>query len=180
MKRIAVLMLALSIVLIGTAGPSRAANYVLQGPTSIAGSTVIASNGTTYTADSAGRITITNAGLIPDFIRQGWLLLPYDGRVIKVDLAAATTPDVTLTAAQAMGNFLWVTNGGGAGTVSIPRASLIGGHRYMVFNNSGYTLTFKAAGSTGGTIANGKRAVYTSDPNGLWATPDLYEVWEQS
>lgn len=80
--------------------------------------------------------------------------------------------DWTLTTTESYSGNLNVSNASGAVNAII--TTPVPGKTYMIYNGSGYALTFKVNGQTGGTIANGKRALYAT------GTSDVYEIWEQS
>jgi hypothetical protein len=83
----------------------------------------------------------------------------------------AGAADWTLTAAEAQASYITATNANGAVNAILPAA--IPGKVYTVYNNTGQILTFKVTGGAGGTIANGKHAVYVG------GATDVVEVFEQ-
>lgn len=80
--------------------------------------------------------------------------------------------DWTLTAAEARCGFI-TTSAADAG-VNALLSSCTPGKLYLVYNNTGQVLTFKVSGATGGTIANGKYALYACHAT------DVIEIFEQS
>lgn len=79
--------------------------------------------------------------------------------------------DWTLTAAEARCGFITTSNADGG--VNAILASCEAGRLYLIYNNTGQTLTFKVTGQTGGTIANGKYALYACHAT------DVIEIFEQ-
>lgn len=77
----------------------------------------------------------------------------------------------TMTAAEAQASFVTVTNANGAIDAVLPAA--IPGKVWVVYNNSGQTLTFKVTGQAGATLATGKYGVYVG------TAADLHEIYEQ-
>lgn len=84
----------------------------------------------------------------------------------------AAHADWTLSENEQEASFIVVTNANAGCNAILSKA--IPGKIYAIYNNSGQTLTFKVSGQTGGTIANGKHALY------LCGLTDLVEIWEQS
>ncbi len=87
------------------------------------------------------------------------------------DYAAGSTA-WTMTAAEASCNFFWMTNATGTVDAYLPAA--VPGKTYTLLNGTGQNLNFLVTGKTGGSIATGKYAFYTT------GTDDVYEVWEKS
>lgn len=83
---------------------------------------------------------------------------------------AGAAADWTLSVAEAQCGFITVTNASGAVNAILPTA--IPGKTYTVNNGSGQVLTFLVSGQTGGSIANGKWAFYTT------GAADVLEVYE--
>lgn len=83
---------------------------------------------------------------------------------------AAGAVDWTLTAAEAACSYITVTNASGAVNAILPAATP--GKTYTVNNASGFTLTYKVTGQTGGTILNTKWAFYTT------IATDVREIYE--
>lgn len=79
--------------------------------------------------------------------------------------------DWTLATGQDDGEALHVVGASGNVNAILPASRV--GKTWIVMNESGFILTFKVTGQTGGTIANGKMALYASNPT------DVFEVWEQ-
>ena len=134
----------------------------------------ITQNGTAasvVTSPLAGPITFTGPTaalsiVVPD--RAGRMQL-IDNTFTHDYGAAAVTK--AMTAAEASAQFISVSNASGAVELNIPAA--VAGKIYLIYNNSGQVLTFKVTGQTGGTIANGKYAVYMSHAS------DVIEIMEQ-
>lgn len=78
----------------------------------------------------------------------------------------------TLSTNESYASFVTVSNADQAVTAQI--TTVIPGQCYFIYNGSGFVLTFKVTGQTGGTIANGKYGFYCSNAT------DVVEVWEQS
>ncbi len=78
--------------------------------------------------------------------------------------------DWTLSAAESQCGYITVSNATPAVNALVPTA--IPGKIYTVYNNSGQVLTFKVTGQTGGTVATGKHAVYTT------LAADVVEIYE--
>jgi hypothetical protein len=79
--------------------------------------------------------------------------------------------DWTLTTSEMACQYIQVLNADAGVNAILPSA--VPGRMYTIENKSGQTLTFKVTGGTGGSIANGKGALYTT------LSTDVYEVWEQ-
>jgi len=78
----------------------------------------------------------------------------------------------TMTAAEAQASYVTMTNANGAIDAVLPAA--IPGKVWVVYNNSGQTVTFKVTGQTGATLATGKIGVYVG------TAADVHEIYEQS
>lgn len=78
--------------------------------------------------------------------------------------------DWTLSVAEMQCGYITVTNANGAVNAYVPTA--VPGKTYTVNNGSGFVLTFKVTGQTGGTLANGKWGLYTT------LAADVAEVYE--
>ena len=83
----------------------------------------------------------------------------------------AAVADWFIDVDDVLAEYITVTNASGAVSAILPIA--IQGHQYTIYNNSGQTLTFKVTGQSGGTIADGKHAVYVS------GATDVIETYEQ-
>ncbi|MDD5538351.1 MAG: hypothetical protein PHF12_05240 [Candidatus Omnitrophica bacterium] len=123
------------------------------------------------TADGTNRLTIALAD--PTAART--LTLPDATGTANLNCTAThdyagAAADWTLSVAEMQCGFITVTNANGAVNAYVPTA--IPGKTYTVNNGSGQVLTFKVTGQTGGTIANGKWAFYTT------LAADVVEVYE--
>ena len=78
----------------------------------------------------------------------------------------------TLSVDEAECSFITCSNANGAVIAQLPATAP--GMSYLVYDGTGQTLTFKVTGGSGGTIANGKYAMYAGHAT------DVVEVWEQS
>ena len=86
----------------------------------------------------------------------------------------AAAADWILSNAETYAKNIIVTSASGAVNAIIASVNFVIGRTYIIYNNCGYTLTFKKEGGTGGTIANGKSALYIASGSGV------YEVFEQA
>lgn len=134
----------------------------------------IEQNGTESAAvlsPTAGQVTLTGptaarSYVIPD--RAGQIALI--ANTFTHDYAGAAVTKA-MTAAEASAAFISVTNANAGVELNVPAA--VPGKMWVIYNGSGQTLTFKVTGQTGGTIANGKYALYTSNAT------DTVELMEQ-
>lgn len=96
---------------------------------------------------------------------------PAAGGAQRYRLAKTLTGDVTLTNLEATASILEFSGTlGAAATVTIP---VVDGAEYIVYNNTGQSVTLKVAAGTGVTILNGKRAlVYNNGTDIVRVTPD--------
>jgi hypothetical protein len=101
---------------------------------------------------------------------ENWAIMEAMSTTVSHNYAAAAA-DWTLSTTESYANYLVATNASGAVNAYI--TTPVPGHTYLIYNNTGYVLTFKVTGQTGGTIANGKRAFYVT------GSADVYEIWEQ-
>jgi hypothetical protein len=170
---------------IGVVGKGGASGATVEVITSgrLTGWSSLAEGGSAYLSTTAGAVTQTPANGWRQQI--GWAVSTTDylfsvtgdsgGVLDYLSVTAhnygAAAADWTMTAAEAMATYITVTNASGAVNALLPAA--MDGKLRVVYNNSGQVLTFKVSGGTGGTIANGKRAVYAD--NGT----DVIEIYEQ-
>jgi len=69
----------------------------------------------------------------------------------------AAHADYTLQPAETQASEIITTNASQAANIIWPAA--FPGHSYIIYNNSGFTITFKVTGQTGVAVANGKRCI---------------------
>lgn len=81
-------------------------------------------------------------------------------RTASHDYGAAHA-DWTLLPGDTQASYITVTDASQAANAVWPAA--FNGHVYVVYNNSGFNITFKVTGQTGITVANGKRAILVCD-----------------
>jgi hypothetical protein len=149
------LLLVIFIILLA-AGVCNAASYVFLAPPGM--STFIDKNGTSWTPDANGMVTVTDPSVISCLLNAGFVLLPQPGAAATHNYGGASSGaglTWTLAPGESAADFLVATNAGAAVT-AIASPSL--GNLYLVYNNTGYALTFMAASQTGVVIPNGRTA----------------------
>jgi hypothetical protein len=83
----------------------------------------------------------------------------------------AAHADYTLLPAETQASEIIATDASAAANVIWPAA--FPGHYYVVYNNSGFTVTFKVTGQTGVAVANGKRCILVCEATDIArVTPD--------
>ena len=107
---------------------------------------------------------------VDNTLRDGTTIATWNTRYTSHDYGGAAA-DWNLSVQENLADYILVSNANGAVNAILP--SCVDGHTYTVLNTSGQILTFKVTGQTGGTIANGKLAVYSA------GATDVFEVWEQ-
>jgi hypothetical protein len=122
-----------------------------------------------------GGATFTGTVTSSDLTAARTWTLPDSTGTVRLNCTAshdygAAAADWTMTAAEAACSAISVTNANGAVNAILPAATP--GQTYTVINGSGQTLTFKVTGQTGGTVATGKWAFYTT------IAADVVEVYE--
>lgn len=150
-------------------GITSTGTITLSGATIAGGATPLAFDGTTADANKTS-IAITD----PTAART--ITLPNATGTVKLNCTATKdygggAADWTLDVAENQCSFITVSNASGGVNALLPSA--VPGQVYLVYNGSGQTLTVKVTGQAGGTIANGKYALYAAHAS------DVVEVWEQ-
>jgi uncharacterized protein RhaS with RHS repeats len=144
--------------------PAGATNYyVFQAPLNFG--TIIDADGTTYTPDSNGFITVTDQSQIKSLINAGCVMLPYTDATASHSYGAAHA-DWTLAVSESAAQSLYATNASQAANIV---ATPYLGQMYRVINASGYSLTIKGSGQEGVTVPN--NAVTTVVGNGTDFVP---------
>ncbi len=124
------------------------------------------------TAEATNRVTVA----VTDPTAARTLTIPDATGTINLNGTAshdygAAAADWNLSASEGLASYIVVTNANGACQAHL--AAAVPGKTYVIYNNSGQTLTFKVEGQTGGTIATGKHAFYVA------GATDVIEIYEQ-